>query len=175
MHVFVFEDGPERLRILQQRMIVALEVSLLNGLRKQGICLPRVLPHDRPRRPCRIAARDGLGFGVGIDAAGKNRFKMLVDAALSEPLLHERIHGKCRQVSFVEHDRVPQRDGAIVVDGFVDQVEERAGAGAAALEAVEDGGSNYGHKSRAYLDLPQFGAVGWAIRHVQCGFRPAGR
>ena len=106
-----------------------------------------VVVHLGARRPRRVAARDGRGFGVGVDAAREDRFEVLVDARLPEPLLDQRVDGERRQVAFVEDDRVAQRDRPLVVGGLVEQVEQRARAGAAALEAVEDGRPVERHKS----------------------------
>ena len=137
----MLEDCPERLRVLEQRMIVALEVRVANGIGNHGVRLPRVLLNDRPRRPCRIAACNGDGLGLGVDAAREDRFEVLVDTPLSEPLLDQRIHRKCRQVPFVEDNRIPKRDRPVVIGRVADQVEERPGTGAAALGTFQDGGS----------------------------------
>ena len=62
------------------------------------------------RRPRRVAARDGGGFLLRIDAAREDRFEMLVDAGTAEPLLDQRVDGERRQVALVEDDRIAQRD-----------------------------------------------------------------
>ncbi len=67
-------------------------------------------------------------FAVGIDAALEDLFKVRMNPFASQRHLHERVHREDRQVAFVEHDRVAQRDRAVVVGVGRDDVEDLAGA-----------------------------------------------
>ena len=49
---------------------------------------------------------------------------MLIDAALPERKLDQRVHRERWNVSFVEHDRIAQRDGAIEVSVFDRNAED---------------------------------------------------
>ena len=68
-----------------------------------------------------------------IDAAREQRFEAGVDARPAERLLHQRVEAERRQVAFVEHDRMAQRDRPAVIRLLGQQVEERARPRAVAL------------------------------------------
>jgi hypothetical protein len=73
VHVLVLENRPQSLRVPQQRMVVALELGLLNGLLDEAIGLCRILADDTTGGPGGVAPRDRRGFGYGIDPARENR------------------------------------------------------------------------------------------------------
>ena len=52
---------------------------------------------------------------VRIDPARENRLEPRIDARSAQRLLHERVEAERRQVPFVEHNRMAQRDRPLVV------------------------------------------------------------
>jgi hypothetical protein len=96
--------------------------------------------------------------------------RLVVDPFAAEAFLDQRVDRKRRQVPFVEHDRVTQRDRALVVGRFVHEIEQGARARARPREALESCLPIDPHvpmisadatraESSAYLDLPRMSAV----------------
>ena len=140
MHLLVFEDRPERARLIQHRIAGALEIGGRNRLLDQAVGRLDVLLHFGPRRPRRVSARDRSRLALGIDAAREDRFEVFVDAPPSERLLDQGVHGERRDVPLVENNRIAQRDRALVIDRFVEQVEQRAGPAPVHGKSREDVG-----------------------------------
>src|SRR5262245_15110948 len=75
------------------------------------------------RRPLLTAGSTAFVLG-GIDASGKQRLELGIDARTSERALDERVEAECREVALVEHDRMSQIDRPVVVSVLFDQVEQ---------------------------------------------------
>ena len=170
VHFLMLEDRPQRLRVLQQRVVVALQVGPGDRVRDQPIRRRDVVEDDAARGPGRVSSGHRGRLGVGIDPARKDRFQGLIDPWLSQAPLDQRVDGEGRQVPFIEDDRVSQGDRPLVVGRRVDQVEERPRTGARPTEPFEDQSPFQRHsldiiadatrtKSSAYLDLPRMSAV----------------
>ena len=114
VHRLVFERGEDRLPVGHRGMLASGEVELGPLHRRHDLVVgsPRELEDRGARRPARAgaAARHGLLLAVGIDAAGEQRLEAFVDAGAAQPALQKRDDAEGRQVSFIEHDGIAQRD-----------------------------------------------------------------
>src|SRR3569832_1286325 len=61
-----------------------------------------------------------------IDAASEERLEAWIDARAAGRFLDERVEAEARQVAVVEHDRMPQIDGALVIRVLGQHREELA-------------------------------------------------
>jgi hypothetical protein len=137
VHLLVLDDGPDRLRVAQQRMIVAHHIGIRDGVLDARVGGIGVREHGVPAGPRGIATGDRGGLLVRIDAAREDRLEVLVDARVPETLLDQRVDGEAGQVALVEHDRIAQRDRLVEVGGGIEQVEQRARAATRAAKAIE--------------------------------------
>src|SRR5207248_7764352 len=106
VHRLVLEDAEYRLGAIEQRMSGALDVGVRERVGDAPIRLGRERAHVRARGPVgQPAARALL---VGIDAAREERLEPRVDAWAAKTFLDQRVEAEGRQMSFVEHNRMPQ-------------------------------------------------------------------
>ena len=101
---------------------------------------PAERQHLVARRPDRrrAAARHRAIDAVGIDAAREQVLEPASTPGLTEPALEQGDDAEGRQVAFVEHDRIAQRDRPGVVGVGIEQVEQPARALAVALVPVDE-------------------------------------
>ena len=141
MHRLVLEDGKHRLGAIEQRMPRSIEVVAFERIDHQTIGFVREGVHDLTRRPTARPSRPPRPTRfVRVDPAREKRFEPFVDASPAERFLDERVEAERRQVPFVEHDRMAQRDRLAVVRVLGDDVEERTRTGAVAAIPGHDGG-----------------------------------
>ena len=97
VHLLVLDDGPDRLRVAQQRMIVAHRHRHSRWrprcARRRASAYASTASRAGPRG---IAAGDRGGLLVRIDAAREDRLEVLVDARVPETLLDQRVDGERR-------------------------------------------------------------------------------
>ena len=74
--------------------------------------------------PCLRKSSIGGRLVFRIDATRKQLFEPFVDALTPKTFLHERVEAEGRQVTFVEHHRVAERDGAGIIGVRTNEVEE---------------------------------------------------
>jgi sulfur carrier protein len=129
VHRLVLEDGEHRLGAIEHRMSRLLDVGVEERVDHLPVGLACELvngvarwPLSRPTRP----TRPTCPTLVRIDSSGEQRFEVRVDARTAKPLLHERIETEAGEMSFVEDDRMTERDRLAIVRLFGEQIEERA-------------------------------------------------
>ena len=150
MHRLVLEDGEHRFGAIEQWMARALEICPAKcvehapvGFRREGQHFVTGRPARLTSCPSRLSCLSRLSCPSGlvrVDAACKQRLEARVDTGPAQPFLHQRIEAEGRQVSFIEHDRVAQRDRPLVIGPVPDntarparaarrdEIEERPGA-----------------------------------------------
>src|SRR5437879_4457294 len=67
-----------------------------------------------------------------VDAARKQRFQPLVDASATKCLFYQRVEAESRQMSFIKHYRMAQRDRLAVIGVLADHIKQHAGSPAIA-------------------------------------------
>ena len=143
MHRLVFERGEDRLPVGHRGMLASGHVELGALHRRHDLVVgsPRVVEDRGARRPARVgaAARHGLLLAVRIDAAGEQRLEAFVDAGAAQPPLQKRDDAERRQVSFIEHDGIAQRDRPREVHVRIDEIEQRARTPAVPAVPVHEG------------------------------------
>ena len=154
VHRFVLEDREHCLGAVEQRISGPVEILALERLDHMTVGFLREREHGIPRWPSWAGRARHVGqvarvrlLLVRIDAAREHRFEVRVDAGAPEALLHHRVEAECRQVAFIEHERMPQRDRSAVIRLVCDEVEDRSRARAVAAIPVERRGTVQGHLS----------------------------
>src|SRR4029078_13020154 len=103
-------------------------------------------PRSRPTCPtcptCPVLVR--------IDAAREQRLEARIDAGTAQPLLDQRVEAEAGQVSFVEHDRMPEGDRLAVVRLFGEPIEEPARPRAVLPVPGDEGGTVDSHSLYLY-------------------------
>ena len=130
VHRLVFERRVDRFATTHRRVCTPFQVehAALERIDDQRVGARAERQHFVARGPDGggAAARHGGRLGVGIDAAREQLFEPLVRRrARPRPSLDQRDQAERRQMPFIEHDRVAQRDRPSVVRGRIDQIEER--------------------------------------------------
>ena len=125
MHRFMFENGVRRFRAVEQGVSRLLDVGVGQRREHAAVGFLGKPPDLFSRRPslARVRVTSRVGF-VRVDAAREQRLEMRIDARLAEPALHQRVEAESRQVSFVEHQRMAERDRPRVVGLVPDEIEE---------------------------------------------------
>src|SRR5204863_673464 len=151
----VFEDGEHGLGAIEQRIAGTVDVAVEQGVEDLAVGLIRECAHLVPRRPAVVSRvrKDPAYIVVGslwtrrsgrlrfmrVDTAGEERLEPRVDARAAETFLDQGVEAESRQVAFIEHDRMTQRDRAAVVRVNVEEIEKRARAFAVAPVPRRDG------------------------------------
>src|SRR5206468_3968372 len=102
------------------------------------------------RRPFVVTGDRRLATDVWINPAREQRFEARVDARPSQRSFHERVEAERGQMAVVEHDRLPQRDRALVVSGGLDEIEQRPGPFTVALIPRHDARAVERHSLTSY-------------------------
>ncbi len=141
VHRLVLECRENRLAATHRAMPAACQIELRPAERVDDrlVGTPAERQHlvaGRPDRPG-SAARHRVIDAVRIDAAFEQALHFRVDARLTEPALQQGNDAEGRQVPFVEHDRIPQRDGPRVVRVGIEQIEQAARSLTVALIPVD--------------------------------------
>jgi hypothetical protein len=129
MHRLVFERGVERLGAPHRRPI--LEQFRLCQRAHDGIVGACTECQDFVARgPSGVgaAARYRRVSAVRIDPSLEKLFHAFVDRRMAESAAQKREDAECRQMPFVKHDRIAQRDRPGVVRGRVDEIKNGARA-----------------------------------------------
>ena len=141
MHRLVFERRVEGLRPLHRRTIL-VELCLLERAHDGFIRARPEREHFVARRPFRFrtAPRHRGIYAVGIDSAFEELFQPRINRCAAKPSPQKREDAEGGQVSFVEDDRITQRDRPRIVRGRIDEVKNRAGTRPVAAIPVDHGG-----------------------------------
>ena len=137
VHRLVLEDREHRFGAIEQRMARLLDVGVRERVDHLAIGFVgelrarRRAPASRRGRPAPpvVPAR----AAPAASRADRSRARTASRAGGSmlgaaEPFLHQRVEAERRQVAFVEHDRMAQRDRLAVVRVVGEQIEQRARA-----------------------------------------------
>src|SRR5262249_34499105 len=128
VHRLVLEDREGGLPAVEQWIPRPIELGMAKRVDDLSIGFVRERLHLTPRRPRRTHPGGTGGRAlVRIDAARKERLEPSIEAGTSERLLDQRVEAERRQVPFVEHDRMAERDRLAVVRVLGQQIEERSG------------------------------------------------
>ena len=121
MHRFVLENGVDRFSAIQKRITRTIEILARERVQHPAICFVGERLNAIAVGPRRDGAlRSG---GVGIDATGEQLLERRINAWAAERSLDQRVETERRKMAFVEHHRMPKRDGPLQVRIFCQQIE----------------------------------------------------
>ena len=141
MHLFVLEDGEERLGTDEHRIRRIVERRVRDVVDQRGVA--RFAESGaRPARSGQSVRRCLLGRvdRARIDAAFEKQLELRVDLLAVQRAFVQHEIGEARQMAVVEHERMAQRNRRFVVCGRRDRGEERRAARAAGAIAVDECG-----------------------------------
>ena len=112
VHRLVFEDGVGGFRAIEQRTARLVDRSVRQCIDHLTVGLGGKLPDHIAIGPAiaRAHRRPTSLRLVRIDASRKELLEPRVDARTTQPSLHQCVEAERRQMAFIEHDRVSERD-----------------------------------------------------------------
>ena len=130
MHRFMLENGERRFRAVEQAGVRAARCRRWPAPRHAAVGFLGELPDLVTRRPpARVrGTRSAASDSCGSMPRANNVSRWAIDARLAEPALHERVEAESRQVTFVEHQRMAERNRPRVVGLVPDEIEEHLGS-----------------------------------------------
>ena len=125
VHRFVLEYRKRGFGPIEQRVAGLIQIRMSKRRNHAPIRLVGELTHVGTLRPVHGVSRLVIAFRR-IDAAREERLEPFVDARLAEPAVDQRVEAECRQVPFVEDERVALGDRPLVIRLVGHEVENRA-------------------------------------------------